>query len=440
MNMKKQDLLTDPSWKKYVKKKNNTSEKTLGNYLFSLVQFCNANNKRFDEIIQQVLEEQYPYIDEYGRIHEYNPNYGTIDIFLYRTVDYLHEKGNKNNSILAHLNRIRTVLHALNIKLPDKIELENEKDDWYVLSKDDIKFVNSISSLSHQTLFTFMAHGGFRKGDVIRFTIEDFMEATFKYHGCTELDDFLEKAPEDMIGYWQFKPQKTKKHNLICKVYNTPESSNLLLRSLHRRQASIQKMNEKKGTNYRLEKKDALFSSRKKNFKGPFNENTITTLCTRRNKELQKHHKRLLQQELKDGKISEETYNRKLEEIPIFHAHGLRKFFITTLARKRVDIRASAFLEGHKPLMKHDSSYVDHDNLEDLIFEEYMRIIPALSLLKDEEDFELGQRNHDLQIENTQLKHENEKLKEDSKELREGFRKEAKKVLDELLRENNITL
>ena len=431
--MKKEDLKNDKSWQKYVKKKNNTTRKTLDNYMFSIVQFCNANNKRFDEIIEQVIEEQYPYIDEQGRIHEYNPNYGTIDSYIYRTVEYLKEKGNNNNSILAHLNRIRSVLYGLNIKLPDKIELEKEDGEWYVLSKEDIKFINSISSLSHQALFTFMAHGGFRKGDVIRFSIEDFMKATYKYHECTEIDDFLEKAPMDMIGYWQFKPHKTRKHNLLCKTYNTPESSNLLLKSLRRRQESIMRINEKKGTNFKLEKSDALFSSKNKNFKGPLNENTITTLCTRRNKELLKHHKRLLKQQLDEGKISEETYNDKLEQIPIFHAHGLRKFFITTLAKKRVDLRASAFLEGHKPLMKHDRSYVDSDNLEDLIFEEYQRIIPALSFIRDEEDYELSQLNKDLQIENTRLKQENQNIKKD-------FRKEAKKVLEDLLRENNISL
>ena len=34
--------------------------------------------KRFDEIIDEVKEEQYPYIDKKGRIHEYDPNFGKI--------------------------------------------------------------------------------------------------------------------------------------------------------------------------------------------------------------------------------------------------------------------------------------------------------------------------------------------------------------------------
>ena len=437
--MKKQDILKSKAYQKYVKKKNIT-QKTLNTYVFSLLQFCKANNKELDHIIKEVLEEQYPYIDEQGRIHEYNPEYSLIDNYINNTVDYLKMKGNKNNSIYAHLVRIRAVLTALNIKLPNQVELEKDDEDWNVLSKEDIKFVNSISPLHHQALITFMAHTGIRTGDAIKvLTIEDFMKATYKYHQCTELDQFLEKAPMDMIGYWEFIPKKTKKYNVECKVYNTAESSNLILKSLHRRVESIKAINEKNGTDYRLEKSDALFTSRNQNFKRPMTENTLTTLCHRRNKELRKHKERLLYQEYEEGKISKETLEQKLSEIPVFHAHGLRKFFITTLARKRVDIRASALLEGHSPIMQ-DKSYVDNDSLEELLWGEYNRVIPALSFLKDEEDFELGKMNHDLQIENAQLKQQKEQLENEKLNMKEDFKREAKQLLDELLRENNITL
>lgn len=440
MIMKKQNLLNDKSYQKYVKKKNIT-QKTLDSYMYAILNFCNANNKTsFNQMIEEIQEEQYPYIDKQGRIHEYNPNYGLIDNYIYNTVEYLRSKGNSNNSIQSIITRIRVVLTGLNIKLPDKIELLNDKKEWYVLSKEDIKYVNSISPLHHQAFITFMAHTGMRKADIANFKISDFMKATYKYHECNEIDDFLDKAPEDMIGYWRFKPQKTRKYGLMCKVYNTAESSNLLLESLHRRRKIIETRNHKKGTNFKLEKNDALFSSREKNYKGPLNTNTITVLCSRRNEQLREYHKRQLQQQLNDGEISDETYNNKLKQIPKFHPHGLRKFFITTLAKKRVDLRASAFLEGHKPFMQHDRSYVDEDELEDLLFEEYTRVIPALSFLKDEEDFELGKKNHDLRIENTQLRENMKNLQEENQTIMEDFRQEAKKVLDDLLRDNNIIL
>lgn len=439
MIMKKENIIESKAYQKYVKKKNIT-QKTLNTYIFSLLQFCKANTKPLDDIIEEVLEEQLPYIDEQGRIHEYNPEYGNIDTYLNNTVTYLQTKGNSNHSIHSHMVRIRTVLTSLGVKLPAKVELEKDRKDWYVLSKEDIKYVLSISPLHHQALICFLAHTGIRIGDVRNLRISDFMEATYKYHECTEIDDFLEKAPENMMGYWQFKPQKTIKHDIECKVYNTEESSNLILKSLLRRKSSIETLNKKKGTDLKLEKNDYLFSSRNKNFKGQINDNTITTLFVRRNKDLRKYDERLIHQEYNEGKISKETLEQKLSSIPVFHAHGLRKFFITTLARKRVDLRASAFLEGHTPFMQHDRSYVDSDNLEDLIYEEYQRVIPALSFLKDEEDFELSKKNHDLQIENTQLKQENQELLDENKNMKLDFEKEARKVFEDILRENNIKL
>ena len=439
MTMKKQDLLTDKSFRKYVQKKN-ISQRTLDSYMYAIQYFCNANNKTLDEIITETLEEQYPYIDEQGRIIEYNPNYANIDNYLQETINYLRKRGNSNNSIQSVMTRIRVVLSGLDIKLPDKTEMPNDTRDWYALSKDDIRYVNSISTLHHQALFTFISHTGIRTADIIGFKIKDFMKATYDYHGCDEIDDFLANAPMDMIGYWEFKPQKTMRHNIKCKVYNTAESSNLLLKSLHARRKSIEQRNRKYLTDFKLEKNDALFSSRMKNYKGHFNKNTLAVICNRKNERLREHHIRQLKQELKDDKISLETYNGKTEKIPKFHPHGLRKFFITTLARKHVDLRASAYLEGHKPLMKHDHSYVDSDNLEELIFDEYSRVIPALSFEKDEEDYELGERNKDLQVENTRLKQEKEELEKEKLKMRDDFRREAKELLDELLRENNIQL
>ena len=76
-----EDLQKEKYYRKYLQKKNITPE-TLKSYNIALVHFCNANNKRFDEIIDEVKEEQYPYIDEKGRIHEYDPNFGKIDDYI----------------------------------------------------------------------------------------------------------------------------------------------------------------------------------------------------------------------------------------------------------------------------------------------------------------------------------------------------------------------
>lgn len=439
MLMKKSDIVDDPSFQKYVKKKNLT-QSTLDNYIFSLQQFTNANQQRLDPMIKEILEEQYPFIDEDGRIHEYNPEYSKVDDYLLKTVEYLRSKGNSDHSIYAHLVRIRTVLSSLNVKLPKMIELDKTRKKWNGLSREDISYIKSICPLHQQAIVVFLACTGIRIGDARNLQIKDLMAATFPYHQCTEIDDFLDQAPSDMIGYWQFIPQKTKKHKIQCKVYNTPESNNLLLKSLHRRRSSIEKLNLKNGTDLKLEKNDYLFTSRIKNFKGQLNENTITTLFSRRNKEFREHKLRLLSQDLEKKVISKETYDQKLDEIPQFFAHSLRKFFITTLARNRVDLRASAFLEGHKPLMENDDSYVDGEYLADLIWNEYERVIPYLTFDRDSESFEIERKNQDLLVENAKLKDQNKKLVDDQEKMREDFKEEARKLLQDLLKEHNIEL
>lgn len=198
------------------------------------------------------------------------------------------------------------------------------------------------------------------------------------------------------------------------------------------RRESIHRINEKNNTDLCLEKSDALFSSRIKNFKGKLTENAVTNLCHRRNKELRKYNERQLYQKYEEGTISKDTLEKQLDEIPIFHAHGLRKFFITTLSRKRVDIRASALLEGHSPVMQ-DKSYVDSDTLDDLLWEEYQRIVPALSFEKDEEDFEMGKKNMELLIEINELKEQTDVLRKENFDIRDSIDRQVEDKIEEVL-------
>lgn len=61
------------------------------------------------------------------------------------------------------------------------------------------------------------------------------------------------------------------------------------------------------------------------------------------------------------GEISKETYEESIEIIPNFHAHSLRKFFISTLAKNRIGARISALMERHSAPIAIDNHYVDND-------------------------------------------------------------------------------
>ena len=79
-----------------------------------------------------------------------------------------------------------------------------------------------------------MLSSGMRIGDCVELTIGDFMDATRAYHNFVDADDFVDNAPQDMIGFWSFEPGKTKKFDVKCKTFNSPESSNIILQNLRR--------------------------------------------------------------------------------------------------------------------------------------------------------------------------------------------------------------
>ena len=60
------------------------------------------------------------------------------------------------------------------------------------------------------------------------------MDATRAYHDFVDVEDFIDNAPQDMMGFWSFEPVKTKKYDISCKTFNSPESSNLILQNLRR--------------------------------------------------------------------------------------------------------------------------------------------------------------------------------------------------------------
>ena len=79
-----------------------------------------------------------------------------------------------------------------------------------------------------------------------------------------ELEDFIENAPSDMIGYWKFHPHKTQRFNIECQTFNDPESSNLILQNLRKlKNEYYPRKNRKNGLDLKPSKDDALFGSKK---------------------------------------------------------------------------------------------------------------------------------------------------------------------------------
>ena len=160
-----------------------------------------------------------------------------------------------------------------------------------------------------------------------------------------------------------------------------------------------------------------MFANRKLRYKGFLNPHHLSITLGQYKHKLNAERERVFKYRYEQGEISKETYEESIETIPNFHAHGLRKFFITTLAQNRVDARISALMEGHKAPIATDSRYVGSDFLRESIKEEYLRCIPDLSFENVEVRFLTLDERKSLEEKLADLTEKNKAMEENIEDL-----------------------
>ena len=407
----REELMADPEFQNFLLQRPALTEDSKHTYVVSLINFVRFTGQPFYKTVYELRSIQNDRIEN-NTIIRFNPNQSKINLLQFEFIDHLQKSGCRNTTIDSYLKCIRAILNALGVILPKAPKLNPRPKDWYLLSKEDIKYVLDVSSLRYKAIINFAAVTGLRAYDLSNLTIKDFMLATQDYHGCSEVEDFLESAPKGMIGFWQLIPHKTQRLNLQCKVCNTPESSDLLLLSLNERLRYFEKRNETEGSDLKIGKNDPLFANRNSQFKGFIKPRYLAFNIANHKHKLISERERALKYRYEQGEISKETYEESMETIPNFHAHGLRKFFITTLAKNRVDARISALMEGHRPPLMTDSNYVNSDFLDESVKEEYLRCIPDLSFEKVEVRFLTSEERRSLEEKIADLTEKNRDIEE----------------------------
>lgn len=360
----------DEYYKNHISKPS-INENTAKKYKKILRKFCRATNKTLDEIITTCIDEQNiittidlpPDSNGNKRKREIrfdiNSKDATIRQYLNQYIEYCKERNNKNTTINREIGDIQTFLRGAGVILPKVETLEDDADDWDLLTKEDYNFILQDMNIVHAGLLNFLSSTGMRIGDAVSQSIGDFMNATSEYHDFVDVEEFIDNAPDDMIGQWVFEPQKTIKDHVKCITFNSTHASNLILQNLRRiKNQYLPYRNKKHGTNIKISKNDALFGSRLAKYKEPLSGRTIADQWHAKNKKFKEWKINQIEQKIKDGELSAEDYNAAVAEIPKFHAHGCRKFFISTVAKHCGDIRVSALLEGHSGGLKTDKSYV----------------------------------------------------------------------------------
>lgn len=372
------DIENDSKFKKFLRAKATLSERTLQTYAYSMDVFCKYLNLSFSELVSNCLSEQNDKIDfENGIIIRFNKDTSKLADYIEDYVFYCRENGNKEKSIESKLRSIYAVLSYFNVETPTFPELKTNYYDWNVLDKKDIAYVLDMMSLGMKAVTTFLACTGERLGDALEWKIEDHMKNTYDYHKCTEIEDYLNKPfNEETIGFYEFKPRKTIRDNILCRHGVTNECCEYIFYSIKERFDKINQMVENGELERGLRKSDYLFAS-SRNLYGKRSGQGVRTLYLIYNDKFQKHQKSILKQKLESNIISKETYDLDVKTIPRFHAHGLRKWFISTVRANCSNLSVCVQMEGHTLPVSTDKSYVQLD--KELIKSEYFKIIPELS-------------------------------------------------------------
>jgi len=312
-------------------------------YINVLSEIYEITGKTPIQLIDEAKEEEQPYIvNGMPRIKDIDDRKLTNYFYIY--YKSLLDKKLNNSTIDFKLKSLRAFYNEHSITLPKPIKIDipikviREGD---IPNIDDIRkgYMNA-TTLRNKALILFMASTGIRSSDVRNFKVSDFTKATKEYHNSDSIEDLLDgNYYKKVIPCWDFTPQKTRKAGNICMTFNTPEATESIINYLK--------------TRNNLQEDDYLFISQ---YKRQIGSHGIIWMF----KELNDRH-----------------FHRNDEGNRFFHAHAMRKFFISTVKHYTSDYKKSKILSGHA-ISKIEIAY--EEIKKDVMKEFYCQLIPHLSI------------------------------------------------------------
>ena len=335
-------------------------------YINVLSEIYEITNKTPSQLISEAKEEEQPYIiNNIPRIKDIDER--KLTKYFYTYYESLLSKELNKSTIDSKLKSLRAFYNEHSITLPRPIKLDipikiiREGD---IPNIDDIrKAVENATTIRNKAIILFMASTGIRSSDVRNFKVSDFTKATKEYHNSNSIEDLLDGNYKNIIPCWDFTPQKTRKAGNLCITFNTPEATEAIINYLK--------------TRNNLQEDDYLFISQYK-------------------KQIGYHGIIWMFKELND-----KYFYRNKEGNRFFHAHALRKFFISTVKHHTIDYKKGKLLSGHA-ISKIEMAYEEIKKND--MKEFYCQLIPHLSIrdikvhtLKSKEYLELENKlNHQI--------------------------------------------
>ncbi|MCR5026150.1 MAG: tyrosine-type recombinase/integrase [Methanobrevibacter sp.] len=443
------EVENDDYYKAYMSKPER-NESTGKRYKTILRKVYKSTGYNVGEIIEKCLDEQSIVTretlapDENGneryREIKFNVNNkdNTVNKVFNKYEEYCVQRKNKKVSIQAETDSLRAFLSEFGVILPKRKNYEDDAEEWYLPTKDDFNFITQDLSLVHQALLNFLISTGMRVSDATSITIGQYMEATSEYHDFVDVEEFIDNAPDDMIGQWEFVPKKAKRKKTQCITFNSTESNNLILQHLrHVKNHYIPFKNNRDKINLKINKKYPLFGSRSHRYKKEITPKSVGGEWSRKNKKFREWKIQQIKQKIENGELSAEDYDDEVSKIPKFHPHICRKFFSTTVSNNCGDIRVCARLEGHSDGLPNDKFYIKK-SVEDIkeiyvnnIHDELCLSNIETKIVTNKKTEELNKKVAESDAKIEALTNENAKLKQQLNKTQEQIA-ETNKVVEEL--------
>lgn len=343
------------------------AETTKQKYTVDLNTYSTYQKKPLAELITEAKEEQRTRIKN-NILYECDIENSKLSERMENFHQHEKDRGIAPLTLDTRINNIRAFYHGMGVKqLPRKINQQIQKNNIQIITKEKIRqSINNTNTLN-RAMITFLASTGIRISDCANFTIQDYMNS-LRINKLEELEKTIYNPEQhtQMIGYWEFRPQKTK--NNICQVCNTPESNKHIMKYLQKRHIK-----------HGLDPEEHLFlTSRQTKITNTY----FAYNCQRINWKLAKEETEYWENKAKMGLITEQEKEKRIKGISKFHAHGLRKFFISTISGLCGNLRLLLLMEGHRSIVSTDSSYVRIGR--DVVVGEYLKFIPSLSFERTE--------------------------------------------------------
>ena len=307
-------------------RKRKQKQVTRETYAYHLLNYYKATGLTPTEAIEEAHKEE----DTIKRLSD-----RSIEDHQIEYVEYLENQKASLTSIQTGLTMVRTFYSNFDVILPKPPVIRPDQEGDEVMDTteelpglEEIKKAMDKATPLYKSIIVLMASSGMGRGEILRLTIQDLINAISRYADITiddlqDIDSLRKKLPEK-IGPLEWKIYRAKMRHKNRKKYitfSTPESLDYLLRYLELVRAKPQSSAEmlylyKKGTPMTNAGFDDYFR-------------TLNSRCGW-------------------GKRGKQVY---------FRSHSLRKFFTNQLVNSSLGFNNTNWLLGHEPLNKTDASY-----------------------------------------------------------------------------------